>query len=154
VGELHIIFLFLHCQTCRMGNSFAHAALETAWAGKPAHPTACFVLHRRSVFSAFCLAAKRSLNRDLMLKNPPIVTTIERQVKIPRLRKKKNVQILIQSILITPNFHKSCSSFLVGKQQRSDNHQDNRQRQDNQTNNGTGYVTFDFKTFRDRLQHR
>jgi len=26
-------------QPGRMGNSFAHAALETAWAGKPAHPT-------------------------------------------------------------------------------------------------------------------
>jgi len=54
--------------------------------------------HRRSVCSAFFLEAERSLKRDLMLKNPPIVTTIERQAKIPRLRKKKNVQILIQSI--------------------------------------------------------
>jgi tRNA(Ile)-lysidine synthase len=29
---------------CRMGNSFAHAASQTAWAGRPAHPTSASVI--------------------------------------------------------------------------------------------------------------
>ena len=42
-------------QPGRMGNSFAHAALETAWAGEPAHPTV--EIPGRTMFERFFIQA-------------------------------------------------------------------------------------------------